>query len=300
MKNAGYIWGAAKYGKIAVEYCAEKFNIVGFIDKRADEQFSAFVGYPVISPEVFFKNYDNEEIILAVTYPGELIEILKDRKFKSKIYIFDGQNPDAPFIYEIKDYEICVPEYINKMFSELEEYSLHYSELSEYQTSLYNNILNMVKKYPKDIRICELGCGSGQMANMLFDNGYINYIGIDFSSEAIVLAKKANPMYKEKFICSDIFSNTTINHFSKDTLFLCFEVLEHMEKDCKLFEMLPREANIVFSVPSFKSFNHLRTFNTVDDIKERYSMLDIIDYLQLPASQYKEKYFNLVLAKIKE
>lgn len=53
MKNGAYIWGAAKYGERAIKYCAEKFNIIGFIDRRADENFTSFIGYPVISPEPF-------------------------------------------------------------------------------------------------------------------------------------------------------------------------------------------------------------------------------------------------------
>lgn len=54
MKNRAYVWGAAKYGERAAEYCAEKFNIIGFIDRREDVTFSSFLGYPVILPKVFY------------------------------------------------------------------------------------------------------------------------------------------------------------------------------------------------------------------------------------------------------
>lgn len=298
MKNRAYIWGAAKYGERAAEYCAEKFNIIGFIDRRADVTFSSFLGYPVISPEVFYSKVwgGDEAIILAVTYPAEIVEELRKRNIKNRSSIFDGRKPDSPFLYEIKNFEICIPEYMNKRFTELEEYSLHYSELNEYQIELYKNILDMVKKFPRNVDICEMGCGSGQTANMLFDNGYRNYIGIDFSSEAIRKAQKANQTFKEKFVCSDVFSYIRTNDFGNKTLFLCFEVLEHIGKDCELLEMLPSGTNIVFSVPSFKSFNHLRTFDTISDIENRYRMLDIIEHRRLPASKYKEKYYNLVLA----
>lgn len=32
-KKEAYIWGAAAYGLAALEYCKDKFKIVGFIDK---------------------------------------------------------------------------------------------------------------------------------------------------------------------------------------------------------------------------------------------------------------------------
>lgn len=41
-KKEAYIWGAAAYGLAALEYCKDKFKIVGFIDKRADLQFKEF------------------------------------------------------------------------------------------------------------------------------------------------------------------------------------------------------------------------------------------------------------------
>ena len=300
MKNGAYIWGAAKYGERAIKYCAEKFNIIGFIDRRADENFTSFIGYPVISPETFFDKGRDEDIILAVTYPAEIVEELRKRNIKNRISIFDGRNPDRPFVYEIENFEICIPEYMNKRFAELDEYSLHYSELSEYQIELYKNILDMIKKFPCNVDICEIGCGSGQIANMLFDHGYRNYTGIDFSSEAIRKAQNINQAFKDKFICTDAFSYMGTKTFNVPTLFLCFEVLEHIGKDCELLEMLPSGANIIFSVPSFKSFNHLRTFNTISDIENRYSMLEIREYRQLPASKYKEKYYNLALAARKQ
>lgn len=296
MRKTVYIWGAAKCGQRAVEYCAQKFNIIGFIDRRADANFSSFLGYPVISPENFLCKEEDDDIIIAVSYPAEIVEELRKRTIKKRIYIFDGRNPDRPFVYEVKKFEICSPELANKRYVELDEYALHYSKLSEYQIELYKNILDMVKKFPCNADICEIGCGSGQIANMLFDNGYRNYIGIDFSSEAIRKAQSTNQVFKDRFICTDAFSYIGTRTFNAQTLFLCFEVLEHIGKDCELLEMLPSGANIIFSVPSFKSFNHLRTFNTISDIENRYSMLEIREYRQLPASKYKEKYYNLALA----
>lgn len=238
----------------------------------------------------------DEAIILVVTYPAEIVEELRKRNIKNRISILDGRKPDSPFLYEIESFEICISEYINKRFTELEEYSLHYSELNKYQIELYKNILDMIKKFSCNVDICEIGCGSGQTANMLFDNGYKNYTGIDFRGAVIRKAQKTNLAFKDKFVCIDAFSYIGTKDFNNQILFLCFEVLEHIGKDCELLEMLPSGGNIVFSIPSFKSFNHLRTFNTISDIENRYSMLEISEYRQLPASKYKEKYDNLVLA----
>lgn len=132
---------------------------------------------------------------------------------------------------------------------------------------------------------------------MLFDNGFTNYIGIDFSNKAIELAKKANPQYENNFVCADAFSFLKSYQYDEKTVFTTFEMLEHINKDRELLEMLPIGSDIIFSVPNFKSFNHLRTFDSLDAIKSRYTMLNIIDYTELPADEKGKNVFHLVYAK---
>ena len=58
---------------------------------------------------------------------------------------------------------------------------------------------------------------------MLFDNGYSNYIGFDFSAEAIMLAKKNNPQYADRFFVDDAFETELLK--KPYDLVLYFEAL---------------------------------------------------------------------------
>ncbi len=71
-------------------------------------------------------------------------------------------------------------------------------------------------------RILEIGCGPGQFANYLFDEVFTDYMGIDFSSEAISMAKERNPHFADRFFVDDAY---TSNFFSGDyDLVIMFEV----------------------------------------------------------------------------
>lgn len=72
-----YIWGAAKYGQLALEYCKDKFEIEGFIDKRAGESFNEFCGKDVISPNSL-DNINISTIVLAVTYSVDLLNFINE------------------------------------------------------------------------------------------------------------------------------------------------------------------------------------------------------------------------------
>lgn len=209
-KEKAYIYGAAKRGEAALMHCRDTFRITGFIDKRAGLEFSSFCSLPVISPNDFFAGLEQKEItdiIIAVRYPAEVVNLIttsySEHLKNINIYIFDGRSDENLLLYQVQEGEICTPQYMNKRFDELDEYSNHYSRLNPFVLQMFKHALEWIGKYDKNIQICELGCGSGQFANMLFDNGYIRYTGIDFSSKGIEMARGANPFYKNKFICTN-------------------------------------------------------------------------------------------------
>ena len=54
--------------------------------------------------------------------------------------------------------------------------------------------MDLYKKYvSNDKRILDIGCGYGRILKELYDNGYTNLLGIDFSSEMIKLANSLYP-----------------------------------------------------------------------------------------------------------
>lgn len=300
-KRAAYIWGAALNGKYALEYCKDSFIIEAFIDKRADSAFNEFCSKPVVPPvQLSGEEENNKDIIIAVRYPAEVVELIKHLEHRGNIYIFDGRNRENPLLYKVENGEICVPEYMDKRFGEWSEYAEHYSRLNPFVLKMFYAAAKWISEYQKNTKICEIGCGSGQFANLLFDNGYTKYSGVDFSSRAIELAKKANKDYADKFFCENAFTYLQSHKNENNELFIMFEVLEHINSDLELLNMFPCGSNIIFSVPNFKSFNHIRTFDNLAAIQSRYKMLKISDCIQLPASKNNDKIYCLVKAtKIK-
>jgi SAM-dependent methyltransferase len=120
-------------------------------------------------------------------------------------------------------------------------------------------------------RIVDLGCGPGQFAAVLRSITDVPYVGYDFSEVAIqqARARKLEGCIFEKASFPEVV-------LSKDTQFICLEVLEHIEHDIELIRRLPFGASLVFSVPNYDSAGHVRTFPSVESIEERYgSILDM-------------------------
>ncbi|MGD6780745.1 methyltransferase domain-containing protein [Sutcliffiella horikoshii] len=76
-------------------------------------------------------------------------------------------------------------------------YHRHYSESIYYP--IWKKALELLKSNTLSPNILDLGCGVGQFANYLFDEGFYLYRGIDFSKEAILLAQKVNYKYRNFF-----------------------------------------------------------------------------------------------------
>ena len=102
-----------------------------------------------------------------------------------------------------------------------------------------------------DPQILELGCGTGQFAQMLWDRGLKCYKGIDFSALAIEIAKRKSP---QAFEVGNVFD---ANYEGFNTV-VVMEVLEHIEDDLQLIGCIPEGMNIIFSVPNFIDPSHVR------------------------------------------
>ncbi len=144
-------------------------------------------------------------------------------------------------------------------------YFKHYRESHYYR--IWLSALEKLKHitYPN---IIEIGCGPGQFANLLFDSGFNNYQGIDFSSEAIKYAKIRNSEYKNLFNIDNAY---TSNIFNTDyNTVIIFEVLEHVDDDLIILEKIRKNSFVLFSVPNFYSDGHVRWFNSKQDVFLRY------------------------------
>ena len=117
--------------------------------------------------------------------------------------------------------------------------------------------------------IYDIGCGTGQFAEMCEAYGAWYTEGIDTSPVAIEQARKrcAGPFTVFDGLKCRPHDGTTVT---------CLEVLEHIYEDVALLKRLPQSTYVVASVPNFQTKGHVRWFKDEDQVRQRYeAVLDI-------------------------
>ncbi len=118
--------------------------------------------------------------------------------------------------------------------------------------------------------ILEIGCGAGQFASMLYDKGIEGYLGIDFSAEAVVIARASCP--KCTFLVEDFCATNVLSTLNYSTVVI-LEVLEHLQKDLEVLKRIRSGTRVFGSVPSFPSTFHVRCFSSCEKVAGRYAEL---------------------------
>ena len=156
-------------------------------------------------------------------------------------------------------------------------YHKHYTQVHYYPS--WRQAINYMYLLDRSVSILEIACGVGQFANMLFDNGFTNYIGFDFSAKGIERAKATNPKYADRFFVSDAFKTDLLN---KDyDLVICFEALEHIQDDLGLIKRIKKGTKVLMSVPNFPDTYHVRYFKTAQEVYDRYKEVINIFAIQI-------------------
>jgi len=116
-------------------------------------------------------------------------------------------------------------------------------------------------------RVLEIGCGPGQLAAYLMDQGIETYTGLDFSPQAIAMAKRNVP--GGRFVVGD--ARDPDIHGQVDHQFvICTEVLEHIEDDLKVVTAFAPGKTCLCSVPNFPFESHVRHFVDAQAVLDRY------------------------------
>ena len=166
------------------------------------------------------------------------------------------------------------------MQKEKEWYNQAYSVSEEYrkepEDSMYINVWDRAIELINNERIVDLGCGSGQFAKLLLNKGKRFVYGLDYSDEAISIAKKLNPEHKDKFVVKDLLKDFKL---PAHDLVICFEVLEHINEDLSVIKKIQSGKRFIFSVPNFDYKSHVRKFETGREIMLRYKDLLDVDLI---------------------
>jgi SAM-dependent methyltransferase len=131
-------------------------------------------------------------------------------------------------------------------------------------------------------RVLEIGCGSGQLAAFLLDQGVEEYLGLDFSPAAIGIAKKMAP--RGRFLVADARSPIGGILENVPDLIVCTEVLEHVPEDLLIVSQFPEGVRCILTVPSFAYPSHVRHFADAHEARNRYAEFFVdLDVLTLPS-----------------
>ena len=120
--------------------------------------------------------------------------------------------------------------------------------------------------------ILDVGCGCGTFAEAMYYTW--EYRGFDFSEEAIKKALQRNVMIPSgdnpyNFWVGDCFDHT--NYLPLDyNVIVCGQVLEHVD-DLRLLRMFPREVRIICTVPMFDDPAHVRYYESLADVHNRFN-----------------------------
>ncbi|MDY7020466.1 MAG: class I SAM-dependent methyltransferase [Cyanobacteriota bacterium] len=164
-----------------------------------------------------------------------------------------------PFLGEEKSAEFYERQFINE-----ERWKTHYTESGYYP--LWSVLADRLV-HSGTQSILDIGCGSGQMARLLRDKNIPHYLGFDFSSTRTEYAKQTCPEFE--FVFDDAFQTDLFYTYDYDTV-VCTEFLEHVEKDLEVIEKIRQGTHFYATVPNYPAPAHVRVFEKVDEVIERY------------------------------
>ncbi len=179
---------------------------------------------------------------------------------------------------------------LNKHF-----YEAFASSFSTTRAKLQKGVKRLAETIPSEASVLDLGCGNGNFLKYLLSLGFSgNYMGLDFSSELLAVAKESNPSTREVNITFNEVDLTKpnwvklLNNHRFDTI-TAFAVLHHIpnsELRHKLIEQvysfLSPDGHFLFSVWQFNNSPRLckriLSWNQIglskEDVDETDALLD--------------------------
>lgn len=164
---------------------------------------------------------------------------------------------------------------------------------------LWRWALNNIKR--KNNHIVELGCGTGQFAQLSSEEGHGHHYvkGLDFSPKNVERCVnrmteffgEASRIYNEKvFKVVNILDY--VPNYGPNYTFVSLEVLEHIKDDIGLLNNFIGK-HMLISVPSYGAPSHVRWFKNAGEVFERYGKYNITEmqiFRQGLGSQNEERW----------
>lgn len=194
-------------------------------------------------------------------YKSKIVVDIKEfcKKFKIDLRMVNPLSKEYDGIYERKEYYQC-----------------HYSKAP------YFKVWSKVASYIKDTDVVvELGCGTGQLLEMLLDKGIAQYTGYDFSQVGVELAKSKITKPIAEVYWQDLYE---MNSLPTASVYIAVEVLEHLVEDIQVLKLIPKGKQVIITVPNYLGGSHVRKFDTEEEVKDRYK--DIIKCSEISTITY--------------
>ena len=158
----------------------------------------------------------------------------------------------------------CGADWYDRAYRDIEEYHVSYARSRYY--FLWTVIVDRIRR-DRLRRVLEIGCGPGQLAVFLLDQGVEQYVGLDFSPQAIEMARANAP--GGRFVVGDARSPAIYAEAEYDVI-ICTEVLEHIQDDLRVLSRFGPGKRCICSVPNFPYESHVRHFGGAEDVADRY------------------------------
>jgi 2-polyprenyl-3-methyl-5-hydroxy-6-metoxy-1,4-benzoquinol methylase len=153
-------------------------------------------------------------------------------------------------------------EYYDKVYAESANYAQDYRDMAYYP--MWAQTIRIMRAIGEP-RILDVGCGVGHLAHYLWDEGFRNYHGFDFSGHAVEMARKR---VDQDVVVADAYDPASYD-FDYDVA-IAMEVFEHLDDDLAVIGHLKPGTRIIFSVPTFDDPAHVRLFKSPRDVAARY------------------------------
>jgi SAM-dependent methyltransferase len=172
----------------------------------------------------------------------------------------------------------------DKAYLDTPQYHCHYTKSQYY--FLWCVIADRIYRSSTP-SVLDIGCGSGQVANFLFDRGLLNYLGIDLSRVAIAKASRIVPAYSFR-VCDAL--DTDVFETFDYRVAISLEFLEHINDDLLVLSRLRPRTYFIGSVPDFPYPSHVRFFKDCNEVESRYgdyfTQFDVVEFKAPEGNRY--------------